>query len=85
MKIVTTPVVRVDEFYFYMHPPPFHKDFAFWKNIFELVYLFDIVLKSLDPIKAGNISQEDGCIASKIYYFNFMVSYLNSFNPFYQH
>ena len=32
--------------------------------------------------KAGNISQEDGGVVSKIYYFNLMVSYLYSFNPF---
>ena len=34
------------------------------------------------PIKASNISYEDDSIVTKIYYFNLMVSYLYSFNPF---
>ena len=37
MKIVTIPVVLVDEFYFYMHHPI--KTWLFEKIIFELVYL----------------------------------------------
>ena len=45
MEIVTIPVGRVDEFYFYMHYPI--KAWLFEKIIFELVYLFHIVLKSL--------------------------------------
>ena len=45
MKIVTIPVGQVDEFYFYMHYPI--KAWLFEKIIFELVYLFHIVLKSL--------------------------------------
>ena len=45
MEIVTIPVVLVDEFYFYMHHPI--KAWLFEKVIFELVYLFHIVLKSL--------------------------------------
>ena len=45
MKIVTIPVVLVDEFYFYMHHPI--KAWLFEKIIFELVYLFHVVLKSL--------------------------------------
>ena len=45
MKIVTVPVVLVDEFYFYMYHPI--KAWLFEKIIFELVYLFHIVLKSL--------------------------------------
>ena len=45
MEIVTIPVVLVDEFYFYMHHPI--KAWLFEKIIFELVYLFHIVLKSL--------------------------------------
>ena len=45
MKIVTVLVVLVDEFYFYMHHPI--KAWLFEKIIFELVYLFHIVLKSL--------------------------------------
>ena len=45
MEIVTIPVVQVDEFYFYMHHSI--KAWIFEKLIFELVYLFDIVLKSL--------------------------------------
>ena len=47
MDIVTIPVVLVDEFYFYMHHPI--KAWLFEKIIFELVYLFHIVLKSLVP------------------------------------
>ena len=45
MEIVTIPVVLVDEFYFYMYHPM--KTWLFEKIIFELVYLFHIVLKSL--------------------------------------
>ena len=45
MEIVTIPVGQVDEFYFYMHYPI--KAWLFEKNIFELIYLFHIVLKSL--------------------------------------
>ena len=45
MEIVTIPVVLVDEFYFYIHHPI--KAWLFEKIIFELVYLFLIVLKSL--------------------------------------
>ena len=45
MEIVTIPVVLVDEFYFYMHHPI--KAWLFEKIIFELVYFFYIVLKSL--------------------------------------
>ena len=45
MEIVTIPVGQVDEFYFYMHFPI--KTLLFEKNIFELVYLSHIVLKSL--------------------------------------
>ena len=45
MEIVTIPVVLVDEFYFYMHRPI--KAWLFEKVIFELVYLFHVVLKSL--------------------------------------
>ena len=45
MEIVTIPGVQVDEFYFYMHHSI--KAWIFEKLIFELVYLFDIVLKSL--------------------------------------
>ena len=44
MEIVTIPGGQVDEFYFYMHYP---KAWLFEKIIFELVYLFYIVLKSL--------------------------------------
>ena len=43
MEIVTIPVGQVDEFY--MHYPI--KAWLFEKIIFELVYLFHIVLKSL--------------------------------------
>ena len=45
MEIVTIPVDQVDEFYFYLHYPI--KAWLFEKIIFELVYLFHIVLKSL--------------------------------------
>ena len=45
MEIVTIAVVLVDEFYFYMHHPI--KAWLFEKIIFELVYFFHIVLKSL--------------------------------------
>ena len=45
LEIVTIPVGEVDEFYFYMHHPI--KAWLFEKIIFELVYLFHIVLKSL--------------------------------------
>ena len=45
MKTVTIPVVLIDEFYFYIHHPI--KLWLFEKIIFELVYLFHIVLKSL--------------------------------------
>ena len=45
MEIVTIPVALVEEFYFYMHHSI--KAFLFEKIIFELVYLFHIVLKSL--------------------------------------
>ena len=44
MEIVTIPVGKVDKFYFYMHYPI--KTCLFEKIIFELVYLFHIVLKS---------------------------------------
>ena len=54
MEIVTVPVDQVDEFYFYMHYPM--NAWLFEKIIFELVYLFHIALKSLYPIKAGNVS-----------------------------
>ena len=43
MEIVTIPVDQVDEFYMY-YPI---KAWFFEKIIFELVYLFHIVLKSL--------------------------------------
>ena len=45
MEIVTVPVGQFDKFYFYMHYPI--KAWLFEKIIFELVYLFHIVLKSL--------------------------------------
>ena len=45
MEIVTIPVGQVDEFYFYMHYPI--KTWLFEKVIFELIYLFHIVFKSL--------------------------------------
>ena len=45
MEIVTIPVAQVDELYFYMHHPI--KAWIFEKIIFELVYFFHIVLKSL--------------------------------------
>ena len=45
MIIVTVPVVLVDEFYIYMYHPI--KAWLFEKILFELVYLFHIVLKSL--------------------------------------
>ena len=45
MDIVTIPVGQVDEFYIYMHYPI--KAWLFEKIIFELIYLFHIVLKSL--------------------------------------
>ena len=45
MEIVTVPVGQVDEFHFYMHYPI--KAWLFEKIIFELVYLFHLVLKSL--------------------------------------
>ena len=54
MEIMIIPVVLVDGFYFYMHHPI--KAWLFEKIIFELVYLFHIALKSLYPIKAGNVS-----------------------------
>ena len=45
MEVINIPVGQVDEFYFYMHHPI--KTRLFEKHIFELVYLFHIVLKSL--------------------------------------
>ena len=45
MEIVTIPVVLVDEFYFYMHRPI--EVWLFEKIMFEVVYLFHIVLKSV--------------------------------------
>ena len=45
MEIVAIPVVVVDDFYFYMHH--LIKARLFEKIIFELVYLFHILLKSL--------------------------------------
>ena len=45
MEIVTIPVVLVDEFYFFICYPI--KAWLFEKIIFELVYFFHIVLKSL--------------------------------------
>ena len=45
MEIVTFLVVLIDEFYFYMHHPI--KAWISQKNIFEVVYLFHIVLKPL--------------------------------------
>ena len=44
MEIVTIPVALVDEFCFYMHHP---REVWLFEKIFELVYLFHIVLKSL--------------------------------------
>ena len=44
MEILTIPVGQVDEFYFHMHYPI--KAWLFEKTIFELVYLFHIVLKN---------------------------------------
>ena len=44
-EIVTIPVGQIDEFYFYMYYPI--KAWLFEKIIFELVYLFHTVLKSL--------------------------------------
>ena len=45
IEIVTIPAGQVDEFYFYIDYPI--KAWIFEKIIFELVYLFHIVLKSL--------------------------------------
>ena len=45
VEIVAVPVVLVDEFYFYMHHPI--KAYLLEKIIFELVYLFHVVLKPL--------------------------------------
>ena len=45
MKIVTVTVALVDEFYFYVYHPI--KPWLFEKILFELVYLFHIVVKSL--------------------------------------
>ena len=45
MEIVTILVVLCDEFYFYMHQPK--RAWLLEKIIFELVYLFHVVLKSL--------------------------------------
>ena len=45
MEIVTIPAGQVDEFYFYMHYPI--KACIMKKIIFELFYLFHMVLKSL--------------------------------------
>ena len=45
MKIVTVPAVLVDEFYFYMYHSI--KAWLFEKILFEIVYLLQIVLKSL--------------------------------------
>ena len=45
MEIVTVPVVLFDEFCFYMYRPI--KAWLFEKVIFELVYLFHVVLKWL--------------------------------------
>ena len=41
MEIVTIPVVLVDEFHFYMHHTI--KGLAFWKIVFELVYLIVLI------------------------------------------
>ena len=46
MEIVTIHVGQVDEFYFYMHY--LIKAWLFEKIILELVYLFHIVLQSLE-------------------------------------
>ena len=55
VEIVNIPIGQVDEFYFYMHHPT--KAWLFEKIIFELVYLFYIVLKSLVSYQGrGNIS-----------------------------
>ena len=45
IEIVTISVGQVDKFYFYMQHPI--KAWLFEKVIFELVYLFHIILKSL--------------------------------------
>ena len=50
-------------------------------SILMEIVIVNVVFLHLYPIKAGNISKEDGGI-SKVYYFNLMVSYLYSFNPF---
>ena len=44
MEFLTIPVGQVDELYFYMHY--LIKAWLFEKIIFELAYLFHIVLKS---------------------------------------
>ena len=45
IEIVTVPVVLIDELYFYMCNPI--KAWLYEKNIFELVYLLLVALKSL--------------------------------------
>ena len=83
MEIVTIVDVLVDQFYFYMYQPinPWLIErIIFWGS---LSLHFHMVLNHLYPIKkAGNISEKDCGIFSKIYYFNIMVSYLYSFNHF---
>ena len=54
MEILTIPFNEVDEIYFYMYSPI--KAWLFEKIIFQLIYLFHIVLKWLVSIKAGNTS-----------------------------
>ena len=76
METVIISVFLVEQFYFYMHQP-IRLDFL--KSLSLSWMHHHIVLKSL---VAGNMSYEDGGVFSKIYYFNLMICYLYSLNPF---
>ena len=61
---------------------PLHKGLPFWKNYLWTSLSFSYSLKVTCILLRQVILSEDGGIVSKIYYFNLMVSYLYSFNPF---
>ena len=66
------PFALVDQFYFYMLQPTVR--FGFLKK-FILEHLHIVLKLFVSYAKAGNISQENGDVFRKIYYFNLMVSF----------
>ena len=69
----------------FLYTPP-HKSLAFWKDYLWTSLSFSYRLKITCILLRLVISHKKTVgIVSKIYYFNLMVSYLPSFNLFYQH